>query len=92
MREDRLDHLGDAYYGIRHDVDRLRNLYMEQGSRVEKIGNLCETVKEDYEQHFNSIHTDLEGLWNEIPPQHPPPPPVAPGEAPYHPYYRDPPY
>ncbi|GFY85648.1 hypothetical protein Acr_04g0003860 [Actinidia rufa] len=84
--------LESSFYGIRHDMDKLSNLYVEQGSRVEKIENLYETMKEDHEQHFNSIHTDLEGLWNEILPQNPPPSLFAPGKAPIRPPFRQPPY
>ncbi|GFS36788.1 hypothetical protein Acr_00g0048050 [Actinidia rufa] len=92
-QEEYMGRLENIYYGIRHDVDRLSNFYVEQGSRVNKIGNLCESMHEEHSKNFSNIKDDLEGLWNNLVP-HPPPLPFDPYNIPPppQPYYRQPLY
>ncbi|GFZ16905.1 hypothetical protein Acr_26g0001750 [Actinidia rufa] len=67
----------------RHEdyINRLGDLYEEQNQRVHRIGNLCDTMREENSQQFSNMHADLEGLWNVLGP-HPPPPPFDPALAP----------
>ena len=57
-----MGHLESAYYRIRHDVDRLRNLYVEQGSQFDQIGNRCASIQEEHSQQFSAIQDNLAGI------------------------------
>ena len=54
-QEGYIDRLGDAFYELRREL-------VKQGLRVDRIGNLCETMHEENSQHFSNIHSVLEGL------------------------------
>ena len=88
--------LESAFHGIRHDIDRLSNFYVEQGSRVDKIRNLCESMQENHSQQFSDIKDSLEEIWHNLGPLPPPQPypfqffTYAPGELRPHPPYRQP--
>ena len=47
-------------------MDRRSNFYVEQGSRVDKIGNLCESMQEEHSKQFSDIKDNLEGPWNTL--------------------------
>ena len=94
-QQEHLGRLESAFYGIQDDVERLKNLYVEQGSKIDKIGNNCETMQAthgEYAHTFSEIQDQLAGIWHTIdPPLHIPfnPQNVPP---PSQPYYRYPPY
>ncbi|GFS31044.1 hypothetical protein Acr_00g0015350 [Actinidia rufa] len=71
------------------------NLFVEQGSKIDKIGNNCETMQAtngEYAHTFSEIQDQLVGIWHTIDPlpyisfnpENVPPP--------SQPYYRYPPY
>ncbi|GFZ06816.1 hypothetical protein Acr_18g0009860 [Actinidia rufa] len=73
-QQEHMGRLESAFYGIREDVDRLRNRFVEQGSKIDKVGNACETVQsmqEDHLQQLSDIRDNLEGIWNTIDPYPP---------------------
>ena len=62
QQKEYMNHLGDAFHGLRQEVDRLGNFYEEQGQCVERIGNLYKTMHVEHVQQFSNIHADMEGL------------------------------
>ena len=39
-----MDRLEDSLHGLDQQVDRLGTFYEEQGQRMDRIGNMCETI------------------------------------------------
>ncbi|GFS42950.1 hypothetical protein Acr_00g0082760 [Actinidia rufa] len=94
-QQEHMGRLESAFYGIREDVNRLTNLFVEQGSKIDKVGNTYETMQstqEDHLQQLSDIRDNLEGIWNTIDLH--PPIPFDPYNVPplSQPYYRQPPY
>ena len=87
--------LESAFYGIREDVIGLEIFLWSQGSKIDKVGNTCETMQsmqEYHSQQLSDIRDNLGGIWNTIDP--PLPIPFDPYNVPppSQPYYRHPPY
>ncbi|GFS36392.1 hypothetical protein Acr_00g0045710 [Actinidia rufa] len=51
-QQEHMGRLESAFYGIREDVDRLRKPFVEQGSKIDKVENTCETVQSTQEDHL----------------------------------------
>ena len=84
-QQEHMGRLESVFYGIRDDVDRLKNLYVEQGSKIDKIGNNCETMQATQGEHahtFSEIQDQLAGIWHTIDP---------PSYIPFNPYNVPPP-
>ena len=100
QQQEHMGHLESAFYEIRNDMERIRNLNVGQSSRINQIHYCCEAMQDEQNQEFINIHDNLKAIWftlDHYPPPFdptfpPPPPPYNPNIPPRPPPYRDPPY